>query len=157
MKRLFLALFSIILLISGCGQGKVKEVNTINNDLLEYETSLKQSNELAQQIASNLVLLDNIEQVVVQLRDKYAVIGINLAYEHSNSSVIKLKKDIADNLKSIYPFLKHVAITTTPSTYEKIVDLPDSHNTDSEQERIKKKLLEKNNNEEIFMNVSPNL
>ena len=141
MKKSLLILFLTLLLVS-CGGRE--------SDVEEFQAEQQSSDAIAKSIANYLADFDEIKDCNVQIDGKTAVISLNLAYKHSDAELIALKKRVAADIKLQNSTITHVAVNTAPDMLENIQSGDDNS---SELE----KALERNDDEEIFVNIVPTI
>ena len=148
MKKSFLLLFLIsqflVIMLTSCANH--------SNEIAEFESEQQSSDNIAKGIANYLASFDEIEDCNVQINGNTAVIGLDLAHKHSDAKLIALKKRIATDIKSQYDAIARVAINTAPDMLKNI----QGENDDAQSTEIEK-ALEKNSDEEIFVNVVPTI
>jgi len=62
-----------------------------------------------------------IKTAAVSLSNNIVVIGLDLAGEYNDDQIIAIKQQIIDEIKHVSPEINHVAVTTCPDLYEKIM------------------------------------
>ena len=138
MKKSLFLLF-VVLLFTACG------------DVSDFQAQLQSSDDVAKSIANNLAeSYDEIEDCNVQVDGATAVVSLDLAHEHSDAELIALKKRVAADIRSQNSTIKRVAVNTAPDMLENIRGMGDD-------ETEVEKSLEKNSDEEIFVNIAPTI
>ena len=143
MKKSFLfLLLTLILLLASCA--------TQGGEVSDFQLEQQSSDAVAKNIANYLADFDEIEDSNVQIDGQVAVVGLNLAYKLDDTELIALKKQIAADIKARNVTITRVAVNTAPDMLENIqgesVDTPEVQ-----------KALEKNDDDEIFVNIAPTI
>jgi len=133
MKKSFLLIF-LIFLLAACG------------NVAEFEAELQSADDIARDIANYLAGFGEIDDCNVQIDGAVAVIGLDLACEMADMELIALKKRIAAEVKSRNVSIKRVAVNTAPDMLERV----QGENVDGPNDN-------KNDSEEIFVNVAPTI
>ena len=141
MKKSFLVLFFTLALASCATQ---------SNEISDFQAEQQTSDAVAKGIANYLATLDEIEDSNVQIDGTTVVIGLNLARKHSDTELIALKKRIAADIKAQNSGIMRVVINTAPDILEAI------QGEDDDTPEIEK-VLEKNDDKEIFVNIAPTI
>ena len=140
MKKSLLMLFLIVLL-SSCGDGR---------EVTEFQARQQSSDAIAKDIANYLANFEEIESCNVQIDGKTAVVSLNLASELDNAELIALKKRVAAEVKAQNNAIMRVAVNTAPDMLEAVKG-------ENDDELEVEKALEKNDDEEIFVNIAPTI
>ena len=123
---------------------------TQSEEVSDFQVEQQSSDTVAKSIANYLADLDEIEDSNVQIDGQVAVVGLNLAYKLGDTELIALKKRIAADIKTRNSTITRVAVNTAPDMLENIrgesADTPDVQ-----------KALEKNDDDEIFVNTVPTI
>jgi hypothetical protein len=117
MRDFFVILFILLTMLAAC--------NAYDGDgydhVEDYEHCQEREEALEQSISQYLEQNMKIREATVQLNDGIAVVGLNLSGEHNDDQIIALKKEISGDIKAKCGSIRHVAITTSPDLYEKIL------------------------------------
>ena len=139
MKKSLLVLILTLLLASCGAQG---------NEVPDFQIAQQSSDAAAKSIANYLAALDEIEDSNVQIDGATVVIGLNLARKYDDAELIALKKRIAADIKAQNSGITRVAVNTAPDMLEAIQG-------EGEEPPEIEEVLEKNDDEEIFVNTAP--
>jgi hypothetical protein len=141
MKKSFIFLLSILLLASCAAQSE---------EVADFQAEQQYCDAVAKSIANYLADFDEIEDSNVQIDGQVAVVGLNLAYKLDDAKLIALKKRIAADIKARNSIITRVAVNTAPDMFEKI------RGNGIDEPKVQE-ALEKNEDEEIFVNTVPTL
>ena len=139
MKKSFFALVLTLLLASCASQ---------NSEVADFQAEQQVSDNVAKSIANYLAALDEIEGSNVQIDGATVVIGLNLARKYDDAELIALKKRIVADIKAQNSGITRVAVNTAPDMLEAIQG-------EGKEPPEVEKVLEKNDDEEIFVNIAP--
>jgi|GEM_PF-4710151 len=140
MKKMFMFVLLIFLLGSCADAG----------DVTDYEVEKQSVDNMAENISNHLANYAEIKDCNVQIDSDTAVISLNLTKELNDADLIALKQRVANDVKSRNNNIKHVAVNTAPYMLERVRGKGDNA-PDIEES------LEKNRNEEIFVNTIPTI
>jgi len=114
MKDLLAVLLFILAVLSSCNAGGTEHVADFEEE--------KQTQEVTEEcIERYLEGYGEIKNAVVSLSNNIVVIGLDLAGEYDDEQIIAIKQQIVDEIKHYSPAINHVAVTTCPDLYEKIM------------------------------------
>lgn len=169
MKNKFYILCLVVIMFSGCTkdaktlQNKAaidekKGIVIINNG---KEKTYTEQNEITQQdnrhelaedratvIANEINKNTQIKKSAVVVTGNTAIVGLTLNEELTDGKLVELKRLIEKTVKKIDLEIDHVAVSSAPDLYGKILDA--SGNTDKEREELKEDEGVKENEDVLF-------
>ncbi|MDR2168219.1 MAG: YhcN/YlaJ family sporulation lipoprotein [Clostridiales bacterium] len=124
MRDFFVVLFILIVTLAAC--------NAHDGDVQEYQDFESSEERLEASISQYLEENGDIADAVVSLNGGMAVIGLDLAGDFDKDEIPALKRKISGDIKAKCASIKHVAVTTSPDLYEKIMPTRRNPATDNE-------------------------
>jgi len=117
MKDLLAVLLFIMAVLSSCNAGGEQKTSHVA-DFEESQTTRQITEECIERYLEGY---SEIHASAVSLSNNIAVIGLDLAGEYDDTQVVVIKQKIVDEIKQFAPEINHVAVTTCPDLYTKIL------------------------------------
>ena len=115
MKDFLAVLLFILAVLSSCNADGEK-----TNHVADFEKKTTEREITEDCIERYLEGYGEIKNAAVSLSNNVVVIGLDLAGEYNDDEIIAIKQQIVDEIKQVSK-INHVAVTTCPDLYEKIM------------------------------------
>lgn len=120
MRDFFVVLFFLLAAVSACSSDE--DGYDYARYIIDFELCKAAEEALENDIAVFLKQMPNVESAVVQLNDGTAVVGIDLNQKPTTRELYALKREIVTEVKNKNRDIKHVAVTTAPELYGRILN-----------------------------------
>lgn len=123
MRDFFIALFVLLAMLASCSsqEGDVLQEDGDNIEEFEQKAMLTEEKEAA--IAEMVGKYDEVADVAVSISGGIAVIGLDLVDGNfCHTDIIAIKQRTVDEIKAEFDDINHVAVTTAPDMFQKLVN-----------------------------------
>ncbi|MCL2576348.1 MAG: YhcN/YlaJ family sporulation lipoprotein [Defluviitaleaceae bacterium] len=118
MKEFFTIVFLLLALLTSCGVNDNEMTDTE-----AFEETVLTNEDKEQAIAEALQKHEDLEDVAVSINGGIAVVGLDLVNndELCHTDIIAIKQRTVDEVKQKFDDINHVAVTTNPDMFQKLV------------------------------------